>query len=68
MFHACTEAYFGHGISLSIVKQKVISLIVRLYIEPDSHLRFQVLSKTSMRMAVFLVVAPCSLVEVYQRL
>jgi hypothetical protein len=31
------------------------------------HVRFQVLTAARMKMAVFWVVAPCSLVEVYRR-
>jgi hypothetical protein len=33
----------------------------------SAYLRFQVLTAASMKMAVFWVVAPCSLVEVYRR-
>jgi hypothetical protein len=31
------------------------------------HVRFQVITAASMKMAVFWVVVPCSLLEVYQR-
>jgi hypothetical protein len=34
---------------------------------PETKLRFQVLTAASMKMAVFRVVAPCSMVEVYRR-
>jgi hypothetical protein len=35
--------------------------------EPNKTVRFEVLAAASMKMAVFWVVVPCSLVEVYQR-
>jgi hypothetical protein len=49
------------------LRHQYISAVKLLIARDDTHVRFQVLTAASMKMAVFWVVAPCSLVEVYRR-
>jgi hypothetical protein len=50
-----------------IIKAKVCKIAKNAFGKLSFQLRFQVLTAASMKMAVFWVVAPCSLIEVYRR-